>query len=204
MSDKPRLLRRTEFGNPILRTPARALSRDEITSQQVQALIRNMYFTLTTKKYGVGLAAPQVGKGLSISVIKIQATKDKPEVEEFQQTIINPSFSPIGRRTQLWEGCLSFAGAKDTVFAKALRYRKIQARWQDELGVHHEEILSGLPAHVFQHETDHLNGVLFVDRVKDPTTWMNAREYRKRVVLPAMKARLAKRRGVSKRTQAAR
>lgn len=196
MSEPPKTLKRTQFGNPILRTPAREIDSSEIASVKVQSLIRDMYYTLTTKKYGVGLAAPQVGVPLCLSVIYIQPTSHRPDVQKFQQVIINPSFKPIGRREQMWEGCLSFAGAKDSVFAKALRYKKIQARWHDEHGVCHDEVLSGLPAHVFQHETDHLNGILFVDRVKDSTTWMNAAEYRTRVVEPEMRRR-ARQRAVS-------
>lgn len=196
MSGRPKILKRTQFGNPILRTPARQIAIDEVSSAKIQSLIQDMYHTLTTKKYGVGLAAPQVGVSLRLSVICIQPTSHRPDVQEFQQVIINPSFEPIGRREQMWEGCLSFAGAKDSVFAKAMRYKKVQAHWYDEKGVYHKEVLSGLPAHVFQHETDHLNGILFVDRVKDQTTWMNATEYRKRIVESEMR-RQSRRRTVS-------
>lgn len=196
MSELPKTLKRTQFGNPILRTPAHEVDSGEIASTKVQSLIRDMYYTLTTKKYGVGLAAPQVGVPLRLSVIYIQPTSHRPDVQKFQQVIINPSFEPIGRREQMWEGCLSFAGAKDSVFAKALRYKKIRARWYDEDGVYHDEVLSGLPAHVFQHETDHLNGILFVDRVKDSTSWMNAAEYRARIVQPELR-RKARRRAAS-------
>lgn len=175
-------LRRTQFGNPILRTPAKSLSIKQITSPHIQQLIRNMHTTVATKDYGVGLAAPQVGYSYQLSVIDIKPTKRRPGVESFSRVIINPSFEGIGRRTGMWEGCISFAGVKDTVFAKALRYKKIIASWQDETGKKHQETLTGLPAHVFQHEADHLQGILFVERVKDQKTWMNESEYRKRIV----------------------
>lgn len=176
------LLKRTQFGNPILRTSAKHLSVDQIISSEIQQLIKNMYKTISTKEYGVGLAAPQVGYSYSISIIDIKPTTTRPDAEKFTQVIINPSFEGVGRRTGMWEGCLSFAGIKDTVFAKAMRYKKIIASWQDETGKSHKKELTGLPAHVFQHETDHLNGILFVERVKDQTSWMNESEYRKRVV----------------------
>ena len=65
-------------------------------------------------------------------------------------------------------------------FAQALRYKEIDASWQDEHGILHEEQLKGFVAHVFQHEVDHLNGVLFVDKIADSKSWMTANEYKKR------------------------
>ncbi len=177
----PKLLKRTEFGNPILRSVAGQLSATDISSTSIQRLIADMRFTLEKKEYGVGLAAPQVGRSIALSVIGIKSTPARPNNLPFEAVIINPSYEGIGRRTQLWEGCISFAGARSPVFAKAVRFKTIKAAWQDETGQSHKKELTGFIAHVFQHETDHLNGILFVDRVKDPTTWMNKSEYQKRV-----------------------
>lgn len=187
MSRSPKLLRRTQFGNPILHAATIVMSRDQIVSSKTQDLIEDMKYTLRYKKYGVGLAAPQVGVSVRLAIISIQPTKRRPYVEVFEQVIINPSYTGIGRRVGMWEGCLSFAGIKETVFAKALRYKKIEASWFDESGKAYKTQLAGLPAHVFQHETDHLDGILFVERVKDQRTWMNESEYRKRIVLPELK-----------------
>ena len=72
-----KLLRKTEFGNPVLRQVAKQLSDVEIKSEKVQQLIRNMYHTLDQKKYGVGLAAPQVGQSLAISTIAASTVSRK-------------------------------------------------------------------------------------------------------------------------------
>lgn len=183
----PKILRRTQFGNPILRTPTKKLSEKQIKSAEIQQLIRDMKFTLDKRKYGVGLAATQVGENVSLSVIGIKATPNRPNEIPFDSVIINPSFIGIGRRSPMWEGCISFSSGGEAMYAKAPRYKKIKASWMDENGVKHAELIDGLPAHVFQHETDHLNGVLFVDRVKDSTSWMTASEYRKRIVRPRLK-----------------
>jgi peptide deformylase len=96
--------------------------------------------------------------------------------------IINASYEGIGYRAQMWEGCISSGSGDNTLYAKVPRYKKINANWIDENGIKHHEILDGFLAHVFQHEVDHLDGVLFVDKVKDTTSYMLASEYRKQFV----------------------
>lgn len=179
----PQILKATRFGNPILRTKARRLTLAEIKSSDIQALVENMRHTLLQKKYGVGLAAPQVGVDVALSVIGIKPTPNRPKLEPFETVIINPEIvEAYGNKTQLWEGCISCGTGNNTLFAKVPRYKKVKLRWMDENGTEHEEILKDFVAHVAQHETDHLNGVLFVDRVKDSSTFMMADEYRKRIV----------------------
>lgn len=142
-----------------------------------------MHFTLTSKEYGVGLAAPQVGQSLALSVINIQPTDYRPDVTPLKLTIINPEIiETFGRRKQLWEGCLSFGAGRDVPFAKVLRYQRIRVRYLDDQAIEHIEVVEGLLAHIMQHEIDHLNGVLFVDRVTDSTSYMTMGEYRKRIV----------------------
>lgn len=180
----PRILARTQFGDPILRQRAEKVEPRTIVGDEIQTLIANMRHTLTQKKLGVGIAAPQLGVSTAISVINIKQTKNRPDAIPFTQVIINPEVvKGVGKKEPMWEGCLSFAAANSPVFAQTMRYKKIVVNFYDEKGIHHEgEVLSGLPAHVFQHETDHLNGVLFPERVHDHTTWMNASEYKKRIV----------------------
>jgi peptide deformylase len=183
-----RILPRTQFGNPILQTPARRLSVKEIKSPEIQELIENIRYTLKNKKLGVGLAAPQVGESVALSVIDVKPKAHRPGVGTFSQVIINPEVvKGVGKEEAMWEGCLSLGAANSPVFAKAMRYKKIQVRFHDEHGQLHDEELSGFAAHVFQHETDHLNGILFPTRVEDHTTWMNASEYKKRVVAKRLK-----------------
>lgn len=177
-----RLLKLTRFGNPVLRQRARELSVEKIKSDEIQQLIANIRYTNEQKKYGMGIAAPQVGESVALSVIGIKPTPTRPDLERFEQVIINPSYEGKGRRTGMWEGCQSCGSGKDILYGKALRYKTIRAIWYDEHGVSHDEELTGFVAHVFQHETDHLNGILFVDRVRDTGTYMMADEYRKRVV----------------------
>jgi peptide deformylase len=178
---EPKVLKRTEFGNPILQTPARKLTKEEIESDQIRQLIADMRHTVSVKKYGVGIAAPQVGKSVALSVILTKKTPSRPNAKEFETVIINPSFEGLGKEEETWEGCISFAAVQAPVFAKAVRFKRIRAKWLDENGEEHEEELDGLVAHVFQHETDHLNGILFPERVKDHKSWMNASEYKKMI-----------------------
>lgn len=176
-----KLLRLTRFGNPILREKARLLSVAEIKSNAIQELIASIRYTNEQKKYGMGIAAPQVGESLALSVIGIKPTPTRPNLERFEQVIINPTYEGTGRRAVMWEGCQSCGSGRDILYGKALRYKTIRATWHDEDAVFHDEELTGFVAHVFQHETDHLNGILFVDRVSDTSTYMMADEYRKRV-----------------------
>lgn len=178
----PKLLKLTRAGNPILRAKMPQLSMSEIKSTRVQQLIKDIQYTNETKKYGVGLAAPQVGEKIALSVIGIKPTPNRPEREPFDCVIINPTYEGIGRRTGMWEGCQSFGKGNNLLFGKALRYKKIHASWYDENAKFHDEELDGFVAHVFQHEADHLNGILFVDCVRDSKTFMLADEYRKRIV----------------------
>lgn len=184
----PKILRATRFGNPILRQPAKRLSKSEILSEQIQTLIEDMRHTLVTKKYGVGLAAPQVGESVALSIIGIKSTPTRPDREPFDMVMINPKIvETFGNRSSMWEGCISCGMGKNILYGKALRYKKVRLNWQDEKGETHVEIFDGLRAHVIQHETDHLNGVLFVDRVYDSKTYMMADEYQKRIVDPELR-----------------
>ena len=181
------ILKLTRFGNPILREKACELSAAEIKSKNIQQLITNIRYTNSQKKYGVGLAAPQVGESIAVSIIGIKPTPNRPDIEPVDMVIINPSYEGIGRRRGKWEGCQSSGTGKNTLFGKALRYQKIKAEWYDEHAIQHDEELDGLLAHVFQHETDHLRGILFVDRVRDTKTFMLADEYRKQIVIKRSK-----------------
>ncbi len=177
MSELPRV----EFGNPLLRVKSAQLSEEEILSPKIQFLIKRMRQTLHQRNHGIGLAAPQVGRGIALSVISIRPTKHRPRVEPFDLVIINPQvIRTFGSRVQLWEGCLS-AGASG-LFAKTPRYKKVEVAYVDETTKTHTRQFSGLQAQVLQHEIDHLNGVLFMDHVKDPKTYMTLKEYKKRIV----------------------
>lgn len=177
------ILKLTRFGNPILRETARRLTSEEIMSDEIQTLIVNMKYTLAEKSYGVGIAAPQVGESVAMSVIGIKPTPTRPELEPFETVIINPEVvEAYGRRKKMWEGCVSCGTDDDILYGLVPRYEKIKLKWLDEHAKTREEIIGGFVAHVAQHETDHLNGVLFVDHVKDTKSYMMADEYKKRII----------------------
>ena len=180
MTDR-KILTLTRAGKPILREEMPEIPREEILSNEIQDLIADIRYTNQQKQYGVGLAAPQVGVRKALSVIGIKPTPNRPNLEVFDQVIINPKYEGIGEPVALWEGCQSVGSGDDILYAQAQRYEKIDAEWFDEKGEHRQKMLDGFVAHVFQHETDHLSGILFVDRVRDTKTYMMADEYRERV-----------------------
>lgn len=172
----PKILRRTEFGNPILRTISRRLSDEEIRSNNIQQLIEDMYYTLEHRKYGVGIAAPQVGRNLAISTIDTKPTPTRPDLVRQQLTIINPEIiKTYGDKIEEWEGCIS--GTE--LYAKVPRYKRVRLRWHDEQAHVHEQDFDGFLAHAIQHEVDHLNGILFVDKVEDTKSYKTFKEYMK-------------------------
>ena len=179
MNRLAKTLRLRQFGDPVLRQVARRLTPAEIASTEIQELICGIRETNAAKQYGVGLAAPQVGVSVALSVIGIKSTPTRPDLETFDAVIINPSYEGIGRRAGMWEGCQSCGRGRNILYGKALRYHKVKAMWVDENALQHEVVFDGFIAHVFQHETDHLNGILFVDRVGDTRSYMMAEEYRK-------------------------
>jgi peptide deformylase len=172
----PKVLLKTEFGNPVLRTTSRTLSDEEIRSRHIQQLIENMYHTLEHRKYGVGIAAPQVGKSVAISTIDTKPTPTRPDLVRQKLTIINPKITrTYGGKSEEWEGCIS--GTE--LYAKVPRYKRVRLQWRDEQAHIHEQDFDGFLAHVIQHEVDHLNGVLFVDKVEDTKSYKTFKEYMK-------------------------
>lgn len=179
----PEILPIIRFGNPVLRETARRPTEQEILSNDIQKLIENMRHTLVEKKYGVGIAAPQVGESVALSIIDVKPTPNRPELEPFDTVLINPEIiETFGEPVDMWEGCVSCGTEDDILFAQLPRFEKVQVTWLDEHAKSHEEVIGGFVAQVVQHETDHLNGILFVDHVTDTRSFMMADEYRKRVI----------------------
>ncbi|MCA9346660.1 peptide deformylase [Candidatus Saccharibacteria bacterium] len=180
IKDSYQKLKITQFGNPVLRQVASNLSISEIKSPETKHLINKMREFLKTKKLGIGLAAPQVGVSKQIAIIEIQKTPIRDNIEPLSLAIINPEITKnYGRKTQLWEGCISCGSGSAALFAKVPRHKKLELEYYDENGTKRREIFTDLPAHVIQHEVDHLNGVLFVDKVKDTKSYMTFSEYKK-------------------------
>ncbi len=171
----------TEFGNPILRKVAAQILPNEILQPKLQQLITDMHHTLAAKELGVGLAAPQVGESIALAVISIRPLPHRKKVERFEAVLINPKITETSaRKYPMWEGCISCGPGKAGLFAQVPRYKRVKVTYFDEKGVQHHREFKGFPAHVIQHEVDHLNGTLFVDKVKDTKSFMTYSEYMKR------------------------
>ena len=165
-----------EFGETILRQRSRALTHAEIISKDTQQLVVDMRDLLLRYNAGVAIAAPQVGIDAQVVVVAVRPTEHRPQVENFDLVMINPEITEtFGKRGQIWEGCLSTGG--NGLFGKTLRYRKVKVKYYDEAGAVHTQTFDGLMAQIAQHEVDHLNGLLFVDRVKDSRTYVTKKQY---------------------------
>ena len=179
-----KVLKLRRIGDPILRQPAKRLTKQEIASDKIQDLIKDIKCTCDSKDYGVGLSASQVGEPLAISVIAIKPTKNHPSAQPFERTMINAEITEkFGDPIERWEGCISVGGpaAEDLIHGQVLRYKKVKVKYLDENAQEQEEVFSGFMAHVAQHEVDHVNGVLFID-LADPKTLMMGDEYKKRII----------------------
>ncbi|MDR2063640.1 MAG: peptide deformylase [Candidatus Nomurabacteria bacterium] len=165
---QPEILELVSENSPVLREQCRRLTKDEILSAEIQNLIDDIKFTCSEKKTGVGLSANQVGKPVAISVVAIKPTPGRPNLEPFEKVCINTEITEtFGEKVPLWEGCQSTALDEngEPAMAKVLRYEKVRIKYFDESGEEQEEIVESLVAHVIQHETDHLNGILFTDLI---------------------------------------
>jgi peptide deformylase len=157
------ILKVARMGHPVLRAKARALDKRDIRDPKIQALIDDMIETMM-EYHGVGLAAPQVHTGVRLFVASLDAGgEDEDEAEPEPIAIINPEITPVGGDViEDWEGCLSIPDVRGRV----PRAREIKVRAYDRKGERIELRAHDFPARVIQHETDHLDGVLFFDRMK--------------------------------------
>lgn len=169
------------LGHPVLRAPCRALTRTEIRSPAARRLVRDLRETM--EEYaGVGLAAPQVHESVRLAVIELdredverdldgaggeegRAREREGKGDRVSFTVFNPRTtvldpSPAG----FWEGCLSVPGMRGYVE----RPRRVRVDYLDEAAKPAQVVAEGFLATVFQHELDHLDGVLYVDRLADP------------------------------------
>ena len=175
------ILKVARMGHPVLRAKARPLEAAEIRSGEVQQLIDDMFETMAEYQ-GVGLAAPQIHESVRLFVagIPARAAADEDEDEDDDRdempliALINPEITPVGREvSEDWEGCLSIPEIRGRV----PRARQIVAKGYDRNGKRVEIKASGFSARVLQHETDHLDGVLFFDRMKSFETLTYLEEF---------------------------
>ena len=165
------ILKVARMGHPVLRAKARALDKAEIKSPATQKLIDDMIDTMV-EYHGVGLAAPQVHESVRIFVAALDSADEGEEPEPV--VLINPEISVIGSDVvEDWEGCLSIPDIRGRVS----RAREIRVRAYDRKGDRIELRAHDFPARVIQHETDHLDGVLFFDRMRSFETLTYLDEY---------------------------
>ncbi len=166
------ILKVARMGHPVLRARARALDRHEIQAAVVQKLIDDMIETMV-EYHGVGLAAPQVHEGVRLFVAALDHGDDTGEPSP-PLALINPEITPVGSDTvDDWEGCLSIPDIRGRV----PRAREIRVKAYDRNGERIELRAANFSARVIQHETDHLDGVLFFDRMKGFDTLTFLDEY---------------------------
>lgn len=144
----------TKHGEKVLKTPCPPLDY-EAFKPELPALLKDMWATMTAAR-GVGLAAPQVGLSLRVAVIDVRS-----EGKSSRIVLINPEIVSLEGELNDEEGCLSLPG----VYAKLKRHSRARVRALDEHGVSRELSGEGLLARAFQHEIDHLDGKLYIDRI---------------------------------------
>jgi len=152
------------MGHPVLRAKAKALSQGDIKHAAVQQLIDDMIDTMI-EYHGVGLAAPQIHESLRIFVGVLETPKpdSRDDHEPEPLALINPEIMPVGDEVvEDWEGCLSIPDIRGRV----PRAKEIRVRGYDREGARVDLTLRDFAARVAQHETDHLDGVLFFDRMR--------------------------------------
>jgi peptide deformylase len=147
------------YGHPVLRKVAEEIDRE----YPGQAELINDLFETLYKAEGLGLAAPQIGKSVRIFVIDGKpAGDDEPDLAEFKKVFINAHIiEKSGDLMNMTEGCLSIPNLREEVN----RESRVRITYYDENWVFHDEVYEGYKARIIQHEYDHLDGILFTDRV---------------------------------------
>ena len=166
------ILEIVKYGQPVLRQKG---ARIETITPEIKKLIADMFETME-ENHGVGLAAQQVGAAKQLTVIDVRAVTDRPSTLELDGqpadpadimplVLINPEVTPVGEPAMGGEGCLSFP----EIFAEIARPESVAVKALNETGKVIEFRCGGLLARAVQHETDHLNGILFIDRMERKT-----------------------------------
>ena len=161
------ILKVTRLGHPILRQVTEPISVRELESSEWQKFIDDMIETM--KEYdGVGLAADQVHTSKQIAVLEVADNPRYPEKPKVPLTVlVNPKITPLTEDTDDdWEGCLSIPDLR----GKVQRYRNIRVQALDRNGKELDFIANDFHARVIQHEWDHLNGKVYLDRMRDFST----------------------------------
>ncbi len=166
----------SELGNPVLRGYAHPIQN--IWEERVQSLIDNL-ITTAFQANGVGIAAPQVGVSDRLFIMASRPTLRYPNAPVMEPTaMINPKIIQHSHETvKDWEGCLSVPGIRGLV----PRYPAIEVEYTSREGKLCHQELTDFMARIFQHELDHLDGIVFVDRVESTQELITEAEYQKRI-----------------------
>lgn len=170
------ILKVARLGHPVLRQIAAPVPPDQITTAATQQFIDDMIETMYEYD-GAGLAAPQVHVSQQIVVMEVAKNPRYPEAPDIPLTVyINPEITPLtDNMSEDWEGCLSVPGMRGRV----PRYTNIRLRAYDRDGKQVDFTAEGFHARVIQHECDHLQGKVYIDRMRDTSSLMFLEEYMK-------------------------
>ncbi|MFB8798075.1 MAG: peptide deformylase [Microcoleus sp.] len=173
----PEILQISQLGNPVLRRRSQFV--ENIKDDRLQQLIDNLIFTVQQAN-GVGIAAPQVARGDRLFIIASRPNLRYPQAPKMEPTaMINPRIIASSTETvKDWEGCLSIPGIRGLV----PRSRSIEIEYTSRDGQLHQQELTDFVARIFQHEQDHLDGIVFLDRVESTQELMTEDEYQQQVV----------------------
>jgi len=164
------ILKVARMGHPVLRQTARNITPSDLKDPMMQRLINDMIDTMH-EYHGVGLAAPQIHEDLRLFVALLDSD---PDADSEAFVVVNPEIVPLSEnKVEGWEGCLSIPDIRGMV----PRYTDVLVRALDRTGKKVELTLKGFPARVAQHETDHLDGVLFFDRMTSMQSLTFLEEY---------------------------
>ena len=162
-----RPLRIAQIGHPILRQPTRILTREELLSEEIQSFLDDLVETMREAS-GAGLAANQVYQSLRICAVEVRNNSRYPYRPNIPLTIlVNPILTPASDETFInYEGCLSVPNLRGQV----RRHCEVHVEALDREGNSISTVVKGMTAATYQHEVDHLDGRIFLDRVEDPNS----------------------------------
>ncbi len=156
-------------GDPVLRQRAREVSEEELASAGFRRFVKELVETMRSA-HGAGLAAPQVGRSLRVFAVEVADNPRYPYKPNIPlHVLLNPEVRPLSAETfEVVEGCLSVPDLR----GRLRRFAEVEVSWTTLDGERVSEVVRGVSAGTFQHEQDHLDGILFLDRVDDPRTFM--------------------------------
>lgn len=182
-------LLKIQLGNPILRVKAKKVPLKFLKTSKGKKLIKEMIYRMR-KSDGVGLAAPQINHSIQLAVLETRPVKNRPNLKQKGPIVIaNPKIIRYSKeKISDWEGCLSWEG----ICAKVPRSKNITVTYFNVEGKKVKELASDFWARIFQHEIDHLNGIMYIDRVEDTKTIMTLAEFKKRLLKKKKKVKIKK------------